>query len=83
MFGRGGDATEGPLLGALVTLAGPLLVQNLVRVVQQVVDLFWLGRLGDDAVAGVSLAFPLVSLLFATLVSLSEKHRQTAWLRAS
>lgn len=68
MFDRTGDATEGPVLGSLVALAGPLLVQNLVRVVQQVVDLFWLGRLGGDAVAGVSLAFPILTLVFAVAV---------------
>jgi len=65
---RSSDITEGPLLRALLVLAGPLLVQNLVRVVQQVVDLFWLGRLGEGAVAGVSLAFPLLTLLFALTV---------------
>jgi len=37
---RDPDITEGSLLRALLVLAGPLLVQSLVRVVQQVVDLF-------------------------------------------
>lgn len=68
VFERSPDVTEGPLLRGLLVLAGPLLVQNLVRVVQQVVDLFWLGRLGGDAVAGVSLAFPVLTLLFALAV---------------
>ena len=59
------DITEGPVLRAMLVLAAPLLVQNLVQVVQQVVDLFWVGRLDDAAVSAIALAFPLVNLLFA------------------
>ena len=62
------DITEGPLPRALVVLALPLLVQNFVQVANQVVDLFFLGRLSEAAVAGVSLAFPAVVLLFALTV---------------
>nr|WP_227380585.1 MATE family efflux transporter [Haladaptatus halobius] len=62
------DITEGPLIRALVVLALPLLVQNIVQVVQQVVDLFWLGRLSGDAVAAVGLTFPLVGLLYAAVL---------------
>jgi putative MATE family efflux protein len=61
------DITEGPLLRALVGLAAPLFVQNLVQVAQQVVDLFWLGRLSGGAVAAVGLAFPVVGLLFGVV----------------
>jgi len=62
------EITEGPLLRALVVLAVPLLVQNFVQVANQVVDLFFLGRLSEAAVAGVSLASPAVVLLFALTV---------------
>ena len=62
------EITEGPLLRALIVLALPLLVQNFVQVANQVVDLFFLGRLSATAVAGVSLAFPAVVLLFALTV---------------
>jgi len=58
------DITEGPVLRAMLVLAAPLLVQNLVQVVQQVVDLFWLGRFDDAAVSAIGLTFPLTSLLF-------------------
>jgi putative MATE family efflux protein len=59
------DITDGPVLRAMLVLAAPLLVQNLVQVVQQVVDLFWLGRLGGSAVAAIALVFPVYNLLFA------------------
>ena len=63
------DITEGSLARALLALAAPLLVQNLVQVVQQVVDLFWLGRLSSAAVAAVGLALPVVALLFAFTIT--------------
>ncbi|MFB6111293.1 MAG: MATE family efflux transporter [Halobacteriaceae archaeon] len=62
------DITEGPLLQTLVALAAPLLVQNLVQVAQQVVDLFWVGRLGESQVAGVGFTFPVVGLITIALV---------------
>ncbi|WP_435076253.1 MATE family efflux transporter [Halococcus sp. AFM35] len=63
------EITEGSLPRALVVLAAPLLVQNLVQVVQQVVDLFWLGRLSSTAVAAVGLALPVVALTFALVIT--------------
>ncbi|MEF8842704.1 MAG: MATE family efflux transporter [Haloarculaceae archaeon] len=62
------EITQGPLLRALIVLALPLLVQNFVQVANQVVDLFFLGRLSEAAVAGVGLASPAVVLLFALTV---------------
>lgn len=59
------DITDGGLLGPLVVLAVPLLVQNVVQVLQQVIDIVFLGRLSGDAVAAVGLATPLLGLLFA------------------
>jgi putative MATE family efflux protein len=62
------EITQGPLLRALVVLAVPLLAQNFVQVANQVVDLFFLGRLSEAAVAGVSLASPVIVLVFALTV---------------
>jgi len=62
------DITEGPLLRALAVLSAPLLAQNLVLVAQEVIDLFWLGRLSGDAVAATGFVFPVMALLFALAV---------------
>ncbi|WP_458207420.1 MATE family efflux transporter [Haladaptatus sp. NG-SE-30] len=59
------EITDGSLGRALVLLAAPLVMQNFVQVAQQVVDTFWVGRLGEDAVAAVGLSFPVTALLFA------------------
>jgi putative MATE family efflux protein len=61
------DITEGPLSRALVVLAAPLVAQNLVRVGQGLVNLFWLGRYSSEAVAAVGLATPIVGLLLAAV----------------
>jgi putative MATE family efflux protein len=60
---------EGAIPRTLVSLAVPLVAQNVVRVAQQVIDTFWLGRLGETAVAAVGLTIPLLGLLFALLVT--------------
>jgi putative MATE family efflux protein len=62
------EIREGPLARVLLALAAPLLVQNLVQVVQQVVDILFLGRLSGDAVAAVGLATPLTALVTAAVV---------------
>lgn len=61
------DITEGPLARALVVLALPLIAQNLVQIANLVVDVFWLGRLSENAVAGVGLVIPLLGVAFAML----------------
>ncbi|WP_255151583.1 MATE family efflux transporter [Halorarius halobius] len=60
-----GEITEGGLVRSMLLLAVPLVAQGFVRVAEQVVDLFWLGRLSADAVAGVGLAMPVWSVVVA------------------
>jgi putative MATE family efflux protein len=64
------EITDGSLLRALLVLAAPLIAQNLTQVVQQVVDIFWVGRLGAEAVAAVGLVFPVTAVL-GVLVALT------------
>lgn len=62
------EITSGSLRRVLPLLAVPLVVQNLVRVVQLFVDLFWLGRLDGSALSAVGIAFPAYSLLLAVVI---------------
>ncbi|WP_026177816.1 MATE family efflux transporter [Haladaptatus paucihalophilus] len=62
------EITNGSLVRALVLLAVPLVAQNLVQVAQQIVDIFWLGRLGETAVAAVGVNIPLTSLIFSVFM---------------
>jgi putative MATE family efflux protein len=62
------EITTGSIPKVLVVLATPLLIQNLVQVLQQVVDTLWLGRYSLEGVAAVGLTFPLMGLLAAVSV---------------
>lgn len=63
------EITKGPITRALLVLAAPLLIQNMVRVAQQVVDLFWVGRYSSAAVAAIGLASPVVGFLLTSTIS--------------
>ncbi|QLG60935.1 MATE family efflux transporter [Halorarum salinum] len=59
------DITEGSLGRALAYLSIPIVAQQLALVAQQVIDVFWIGRLGGDAVAAVGLVMPVLGLFGA------------------
>lgn len=61
--GGGMDTTRGPILVALVKLALPVVATNIFQALYQLIDTFWVGRLGEEAVAAVSLSFPVLFLL--------------------
>ncbi|MBV9987652.1 MAG: MATE family efflux transporter [Chitinophagaceae bacterium] len=56
---------EGPVLRSLVKLAVPIVVANLLQSAYQLVDAFWVGRLGGYAVAAVSISTPIVFFTMA------------------
>jgi putative MATE family efflux protein len=64
------EITEGSIPRALLVLAAPLVAQNFALVAQSVVDIFWVGRLGEEAVAAVGLVIPYTALLMVPLVML-------------
>jgi putative MATE family efflux protein len=57
--------TEGPIGAALVRLALPIMLGNVLQTGYQLVDAFWVGRLGAAAVAAVSVSFPVMFLVIA------------------
>jgi putative MATE family efflux protein len=56
---------EGPIARALLTLAGPIILGNVLQTGYQLTDAFWVGRLGAAAVAAVSVSFPVTFLVIA------------------
>lgn len=62
------DITEGSLARGLLVLSAPLLVQNVVQVFQEVVDLFWVGRLSSDAVAAIGFTMPLIAIVSSVVL---------------
>ncbi|MCD2200172.1 MATE family efflux transporter [Halobacterium sp. KA-4] len=49
----------------MIRLAWPMVVIQLLQVTYNLADTFWLGRLSGNAVAAISLAFPLVFFLIS------------------
>lgn len=62
---------QGPILRSLLTLAIPIVAANILQSAYQLIDAFWVGRLGGAAVAAVSLSFPVMFLMFAVGAGLS------------
>ena len=73
--------TAGAITPKLVSLAWPLVVGNLLQTAYNLADMFWVGRVGPEAVAAISLMFPtawmFVSIamgLTAASVALVSQH---------
>src|ERR1700733_11725460 len=56
---------EGPIGKALIQLAVPIILGNVLQTGYQLTDAFWVGRLGASAVAAVSVSFPVTFLVIA------------------
>src|SRR5450755_3903000 len=59
------DFTKGNLNRAIVLLAIPMVLEMVLESLFAVVDVFWVGRLGANAVATVGLTESLLSLVMA------------------
>ena len=57
--------TEGRIFTSLFSLAVPIILANVLQSAYQLIDTFWLGRLGANAVAAVSISFPLLFLVLS------------------
>jgi putative MATE family efflux protein len=63
--GRGPSLLEGPIVPSLLKIAVPIVLANVLASAYQLTDAFWVGRLGGDAVAAVSVSFPVIFVMIA------------------
>jgi putative MATE family efflux protein len=57
--------SERDTLSRLLRLSGPIVLANILQTAYQLIDTFWLGRLGANAVAAVSLSFPVLFFIIS------------------
>jgi len=56
---------EGPIIRSLFLLAFPIMGANILQIAYQLIDAFWVGRLGAAAVAAVSVSMPVMFLMIS------------------
>lgn len=57
--------TEGSILKSLIRLSLPIILANVLHTTYHLIDTFWLGRLSANAVASVSISFPILFLILS------------------
>jgi putative MATE family efflux protein len=62
-LGNRDDILNGSIASTLFKLAWPVMIGNTMQVAYNLADTFWLGKLGAEAVAALSVGFPLVFLI--------------------
>lgn len=74
-----------PTWKVLLKIAIPIIIANILQTVYQLIDTFWVGRLGKEAIASVSLSFPItfflisVSMWFAMAGSIMVAQYYWKW----
>lgn len=62
---------EGSVLKSILMISVPIILANSLQTVYQLIDTFWVGRLGAKAVAAVSLSFPILFFLNSIVMGIT------------
>jgi len=59
------EILSGPIERTLLRLAGPLVVSNMVQVLYNLIDTFWLGKLGREELSAPGASWPYIAALMS------------------
>lgn len=59
------DILDGPIIKTLLVLGWPVIVSNAFQMLYNLVDTYWLGKIGKVAVSAPTVGFPVVFLLIS------------------
>jgi len=73
---RGGQDYSEEILGGKISrtillLSIPVIVSNVFQIMYNLVDAYWVGRLGPDAIAAITLGFPFIFLIWSIGIGIS------------
>lgn len=68
---KGNKLLEGSITKSIFTISIPIIFANVLQTVYQLIDTFWVGRIGTSAVAAVSLSFPLLFFITSLAMGLA------------
>ena len=57
--------SEGSISKALLSLAIPITLANILQTAYQIIDMYWVGQLGKEAIAAVSASTPILFFMIA------------------
>jgi len=60
--------THGPLLRAILQLGWPMMVSNFLQTAFNIIDMIFVGRLGPDAIAGVSMSGAMIHAVMTLVI---------------
>jgi len=60
---RKNNLTEGSILSNIIYLAIPLIIGSTMHITQSLIDMFWVGRLGSEALAAVAMGYTIIMVV--------------------
>ena len=69
------DWTKGNIVTSILLLSGPLMVTQLLNMIGQPIDMYWVGKLGTTAMAGVSTGGAIIRLMITAMMGLGVGMR--------